>query len=99
MLLDPHGLSPDHSISVNFEDVSLDGRLLAYGVRNGGEDEVVVHVLDVDTRRERPDTLPRARYDGVALAADASALYYSRLTKEGPRVFRHAMGADPVTAR
>ena len=96
VLLDPHGLSPDHSISVNFEDVSLDGRLLAYGVRNGGEDEVVVHVLDVDTRRERPDALPRARYDGVALAADASALYYSRLTKEGPRVFRHAMGADPA---
>ena len=37
VLLDPHGLSPDHSVSVNFEDVSLDGRLLAYvhRVRDG----------------------------------------------------------------
>ncbi len=94
VLLDPHGLSPDHSISVNFEDVSLDGRLLAYGVRNGGEDEVVVRFMDVDTRRERPDTLPRARYEGVAFTADESAVYYCRQTAPGPRVFRHAMGAD-----
>jgi prolyl oligopeptidase len=94
VLLDPHGLSPDHSVSVNFEDVSLDGRLLAYGVRNGGEDEVTVRLMEVDTRREPPDTLPRARYEGVAVTADKSAVYYCRQTDEGPRVFRHVMGAD-----
>jgi len=94
VLLDPHGLSPDHSVSVNFEDVSLDGRLLAYGVRNGGQDEVALRFMDVDTRRERPDTLPRARYEGVALTADKSAVYYCRQTDQGPRVFRHVMGAD-----
>jgi prolyl oligopeptidase len=96
VLLDPHGLSPDHSTSVSFEDVSVDGRLLAYGVRNGGQDEVAVRLMDVDTRRERPDSLPRARYSGVALSADKTALYYSRLTKQGPRVFRHTLGADPA---
>jgi prolyl oligopeptidase len=94
VLLDPHGLSPDHSISVSFEDVSIDGRLIAYGVRNGGQDEVVVHFMDVDTRRERTDTLPRARYEGVAVTADKSAVYYCRQTDQGPRVFRHVMGAD-----
>jgi prolyl oligopeptidase len=94
VLLDPHGLSPDHSVSVSFEDVSIDGRLVAYGVRNGGQDEVVVHFMDVDTRRERPDTLPRARYEGVAITAGKSAVYYCRQTDEGPRVFRHVMGAD-----
>jgi len=96
VLVDPHGLSPDHSVSVNFEDVSADGRLLAYGVRNGGEDEVTVRLMDVDSRRDLPDTLPRARYFGVALTADKSAVYYARLAREGPRVFRHAMGADPA---
>ena len=94
VLLDPHGLSPDHSVSVSFEDVSLDGRLVAYGVRNGGQDEVEVRFMDVDARRELADTLPRARYEGVALTAEKSAVYYCRQTEQGPRVFRHAMGTD-----
>jgi prolyl oligopeptidase len=97
VLLDPHRLSSDHTVSVSFEDVSVDGRVVAYGVRNGGEDEVTIRLLDVDTRQDLPDVLPRARYSGAALAADKTALYYSRLTPEGPRVFRHAMGSD--TAR
>ena len=94
VLLDPHGLSADHSVSVGFEDVSLDGRLLAYDTRNGGQDEVEIRFMDVDTRRDLPDTLPRARYSGVALSGDKSAVYYSRLTEAGPRVFRHAMGTE-----
>jgi prolyl oligopeptidase len=93
VLLDPHGLSPDHSVSVSFEDVSLDGRVVAYGVRNGGQDEVEVRFMDVDGRRDLADTLPRARYEGVALTADRSAAYYCRQTERGPRVFRHPMGA------
>ena len=94
MLLDPHGLSADHSVSVNFEDVSLDGRVVAYGVRNGGQDEVEIRFMDVDTRGELKDALPRGRYEGVAVAADRSAVYYSRQTDQGPRVFRHVMGTD-----
>ena len=93
VLLDPHGLSPDRSVSVSFEDVSLDGRVLAYGVRNGGQDEVEVRFMEVDARRDLADTLPRARYEGVALTADRTAVYYCRQTEQGPRVFRHAMGS------
>src|SRR5207249_1878449 len=94
VLLDPHGLSADHSVSVNFEDVSLDGRVVAYGVRNGGQDEVEIRFMDVDTRGELKDALPRGRYEGVAVAADRSAVYYSRQMDQGPRVFRHVMGTD-----
>ena len=75
--------------------MSVDGRTLVYAVRNGGEDEVTLKT-DVDTRRPLPDVLPRARYYGAVLDAGKTALYYSRQTKDGPRVFRHAMGADPA---
>jgi prolyl oligopeptidase len=92
VLVDPHGLSPEHSISANFQDVSPDGRLLAYGVRSGGQDEVEVHLMDVDSRRE-VETLPKARYSGIAIDKDKAAVYYSRLTGEGPRIYRHRVGS------
>jgi prolyl oligopeptidase len=91
VLVDPHGLSPDHSASANFQDVSPDGRLLAYGVRQGGQDEVEVRLMDVDSRQAL-ESLPKARYSGVAIAADKASLYYSRVTPEGPRVYRHRIG-------
>jgi len=95
VLVDPDTLSPDHSFSANYLDVSNDGSLVAYGVRKGGEDEVVVKFLRVDGRQSLPDELPRARYSGVSLSADRKTLYYSKQTPEGPRVYRHEMGSSP----
>ncbi len=95
VLLDPHPLSPDHTTSVVLLDVIADGSLIAYGIRQGGEDELTVKFLDVNTRKELPDVLPRARYQGVAVKNDRSGVFFSRQEKEGPRVFYHAFGADP----
>ena len=95
VLVDPHSLSPDHSTSVSLLDVTRDGTLIAYGIRQGGEDEVTVHFLDVDSRKELPDTLPRGRYSGISVAMDRKGLYFARHEKEGPRVYYHAMGSDP----
>jgi prolyl oligopeptidase len=92
VLVDPHPLSTDHSVSVNLLDVARDGRLVAYGVRQGGEDEIVVKFLRVDGRRELKDSLPKARYSGVAIARDLKRVFYSKLTKDGPRVYFHTMG-------
>ncbi len=94
VLLDPHPLSADHRTSITLLDVTDDGNLIAYGVRQGGEDEVTVKFLDVTTRKEPADVLPRARYSGVALKNDRSGVFFSRQEKEGPRVFFHAMGGD-----
>src|SRR6185369_9245885 len=92
VLVDPHGMSPEHSISANFLDVSSDGNLLAYGVRLGGQDEVEIRLMDVDSRRE-VETLPKARYSGFSIGADKASVFYSRLTREGPRVYRHRLGS------
>jgi prolyl oligopeptidase len=94
VLLDPHPLSPDHTVSITLLDVIEDGSLIAYGIRQGGEDEVTVKFLDVATKKELSDVLPRARYQGVAVKNDRSGIFFSRLEKEGPRVYYHALGAD-----
>ncbi len=93
-LLDPAPLSPDHSTSIALLGVTDDGSLIGYGIRQGGEDEVVVKFLDVDTRRELSDTLPRARYSGIAVTKDRKSLYFARQEKEGPRVYFHPIGSD-----
>ncbi len=96
VLVDPHPLSADHTVSISLQDVSSDGTLLAYGTRQGGEDEIAVTLIDVETRRELPDRLPKARYFGVSIKPDKSGLYYSRFTAQGSRVYYHAMGSDPA---
>src|SRR5262249_52799146 len=66
-LIDPHKLSSDGSKTATLLDVSHDGKLLVYGIRNGGEDELEVHLFDVDSRRDVSSVLERGRYFGVSL--------------------------------
>ena len=96
VLVDPNPLSPDKNTSVDLQDVSYDGTLVAYSLRHGGEDETAVHLLDVRTRAELPDQLPRRRYEGIGIKPDKSGLYYSWAAPEGPRLRYHATGSDPA---
>src|SRR3984957_10527955 len=80
LLVDPQTLSPDHSINVTLEGVSQDGRHVFYGLRQGGRDEVTVHIKDADTLQDLKDTLPLGVYFGIAPLLDNSGFYYSRAT-------------------
>jgi prolyl oligopeptidase len=96
VLLDPNTMSADQTTSVQIQDISQDGKLLVYGLRQGGEDEVAVSLLDVDTRKEMPDHLPKGRI-GVSLKPDKTGFYYSRFTNNvGGRIFYHRIGSDPA---
>ena len=96
VLLDPNSMSADQTTSVQIQDVSADGKLMVYGVRQGGEDEVTISLLDVDTRKELADRLPKGRI-GISLKPDKTGFYYSRFTNNvGGRVYYHSMGTDPA---
>ena len=97
VLIDPHPLSADHTTSVDLFAVSDDGKLLAYGVRNGGEDETTIRLFDVDARADLADVLPRASYNEVEFTPDRAGLYYSKHSDDGPSVLYHALGTDPAT--
>ncbi len=96
VLVDPNPMSPDHTVSVELEDVARDGTLMTYGLRQGGQDEVAIHVLDVAKRADLPDVLPKALYFSVSIKPDKTGFYYGLNTKEGPRVLYHALGSDPA---
>ncbi len=99
-LIDAAKLSSDQNTSVNVADVSSDGNLLVYGVREGGADEESIHLLDVKSRQELPDVLPKARYSGVNLGPDGHGLFYAKFEASGTLVFYHRLGtpvaADPM---
>ena len=99
VLIDPHPMSPDHTTSVGIRDISPDGTLVVYEVRAGGVDEVSIHLLDVETRREREDRLPAARYGEVSLTPDTRGLYYERYGDVTPRVMYHELGTDLTADR
>ena len=94
VLIDPHPMSPDHTTSVGLRDISPDGRLVVYAIREGGVDEVSIRLMDVDTRQDLPDVLPTARYGQVALTPDKRGLYYERYGDVTPRVMYHELGTE-----
>lgn len=94
LLIDPLALSPEHTITVNLIGVSHDASLIAYALRQGGEDEITPHLYDVNARKDLPDQFSRARYSGISILPDKSGVYFTRDTKEGPRVYYHKIGSD-----
>jgi prolyl oligopeptidase len=95
VLIDPLPWSADHSASAIIKNVSKDGRYLFYGRREGGQDEIAVHIMDVDARKDLPDVLPRAVYFSMEPTKDDTGVYYTKATEKGPRAYYHAMGTDP----
>ena len=91
-LVDATKLSADQNTSVTINDISEDGKLLVYGVRQGGADEESVHILNVDTRQDLADSLPTERYFGMSLGPDKQGLYYARFTHQGTTVHYHKLG-------
>ncbi len=94
-LIDPARMSRDSNTSVNIEDVSRDGNLIAYGLKQGGADENSIHVFDVKTKKTLEDELPPARYMGIEFAPDGKSFYYAKNDKQGTLLFQHAMGTRP----
>ncbi len=91
-LIDPAALSRDRNTSVSLADVSRDGSLIAYRVRQGGADETTVRVFDVKTRKALEDELPSGVYYSIDFTPDAKALYYTRTNEAGSLVYEHVLG-------
>jgi prolyl oligopeptidase len=94
-LLDPAVLSRDPNTSIDLADVSRDGSLLAYHVRQGGADETTIRIYDLKTKKTLEDELPSGVYWSVDFAPDGKGLYYTRTNKQGSLVYLHILGTRP----
>ena len=90
-LISPSQISSDPNTSVSLLNVSRDGKLLIYGVRQGGADEEEIHFFDIHAKRDLPDHLPPARYFSVGFNANHTRVIYARYAPTGTLVFEHSL--------
>jgi prolyl oligopeptidase len=91
-MIDPAALSRDANSSVAIADVSRDGNLIAYRMRQGGADETTIHVYNIKTKKTLEDELPAAVYYSVDFTPDGTGLYYTRTNKQGSLLYQHILG-------
>ncbi len=106
VVLDPNEESSSGLVSLDWWYPSPDGRLLAYGYSQDGDEWSTLYVLDVDCGRRLADRIERARYSSIVWKRDNSGFYYTRYPFPGEvppgeenyhsRVFYHALGDDPA---
>jgi prolyl oligopeptidase len=109
LLVDPSGLSADHTVTLDGWEPSIEGTRLAYQLSEGGDEESVLWVMDVRTGELVDGPIDRIRYSPMAWLPGGDALYYVRRPppEELPpgeqqfhrRVYLHRIGTDPSDDR
>jgi prolyl oligopeptidase len=91
-LIDPAQFSRNPNTSVALADVSRDGSMVAYMVREGGADETSVRFYNVKTGKTLFDVLPAAVYYSVCFTPDGTGVFYTRTDQKGTLLYRHTFG-------
>lgn len=103
-LIDVASLSEDGTTALDWWFPSWDGQLLAWGKSDSGSEDSVLHIRDVSTGKDLPDTIDRTRHASVAWLPDGKSFYYSRYPEPGTvpageeryhsRIYLHVLGQD-----
>ena len=107
VIVDPNRMNPKGTTAIDFYVPSLDGRLVAVSLSEGGSESGDVSVFDAATGRKLPDLIPRVN-GGTAGGSltwnrDGSGFYYTRYPRGRERppedfnfyqqVYFHKLGA------
>lgn len=102
-LLDPAALAADGAVAIDWFQPSPDGKVVAYGLSEGGSENSVLHVMEVATGEVYPLRIPNARAASVGWLPDTSGFWYT-VYPEGDEYNRHIrfhrggtdVASDPV---
>ena len=78
LVIDPNVLSPDGAVSLAQWSPSPDGKLIAYGLSEGGADWQTIHIRQVDGGKDLADAVKWMRFSGLAWTKDSKGFFYSR---------------------
>jgi len=105
VLIDPIAVDPAGRTTLDAWQPDKEGRLLAYQLSHGGDEESLLQVMDVATGQLVDGPIDRCRYSGVAWLPGGKAFYYVRrlppdAVPEGEaqyhrRVYLHVVGTSP----
>jgi prolyl oligopeptidase len=103
VLVDPMAIDPSGVTTLDAWQPDKEGRLLAYQLSEGGDEESLLRVVDVATGALVDGPIDRCRYSNVAWLPGGKAFYYTRRlppseVPEGEsqyhrRVYLHQVGA------
>jgi prolyl oligopeptidase len=97
LLLDPADRRTGKHTALKPLQLSQDGRLLLYEVKEGGERTGTFELFDIEQREKLPDALPRGYLRGFSFAPDARSFYYVHEAMDANRphyraAYRHVLG-------
>jgi prolyl oligopeptidase len=78
VLIDPMAIDETGTTTLDDWQPDHDGRLLAYQLSHGGDEESLLRVMDVATGEDVDGPIDRCRYTDVAWLPGGKAFYYSR---------------------
>ncbi|MDE2235704.1 MAG: S9 family peptidase [Gammaproteobacteria bacterium] len=92
--------------SISYYSPSWNGQWVAVGVSAGGSENAVIHIINVATGKDSPETIDRARFGSVNWRPDNHSFFYNRLQKLKPGQsantaeeksidYLHVVGANP----
>ncbi len=101
-LLNPNKWKKEETLS--FAIPSVDGSLLAYGISKGGDENPIIYVMNVKTKKIMKESVGGWQQSGVSWLHDNSGFYYCRKPKKGSikkgeehywhSVYFHKLGTD-----
>ena len=103
-LLDPNTLAKDGTVALGGLTATDDAKLIAYGLAASGSDWQQWKVRDVETGKDREDTLDWIKFSGASWKKDGSGFFYGRYDKPdetnklrtkvyNQKIFFHQLGA------
>ena len=88
-VVDPNVLNTNGTTAIDWYVPSLDGRLIAVSLSEGGSEQGTLHFFEVETGKELSDEIPRVQYPtaggSAAWSPDGSGIFYTRYPRRGER--------------
>ena len=88
-VFDPNRYNTNGTTAIDWSVPSLDGRLIAVSLSEGGSEQGTLHFFEVESGKELGDVIPRVQYPtgggSAAWTADGSGVFYTRYPHQGER--------------
>lgn len=85
-VIDPNLINTNGTTAIDWYVPSLDGRLVAVSLSEGGSEQGTLHFFEVDTGKELSDEIPRVQYPtaggSAAWTEDGTGVLYTRYPHE-----------------
>lgn len=98
-VLDVAAMDKAGKTALDWYHPSHNGRMVAYGLSRNGDENSVLHILDVDTGKHHAETIADTRWCDLTWLKDDKAFVYRRFPpgeRYSPRLYLHVLGTDPA---